>query len=60
VKGLLGITKKVMNLLAIPSEHFALVFDQGAIFDLSALLGTTLIEIAVYLNDEIDDPLQVY
>jgi hypothetical protein len=40
-KGLLGIAKKLMNFLAIPSKPFALVFD------FSALLGT-LIEIAVY------------
>ena len=30
-KGLLGIAKKLMNLLAIPSKHFALVFDFSAI-----------------------------
>jgi hypothetical protein len=29
-KGLLGIAKKLMNLLAIPSKHFALVFDFSA------------------------------
>jgi hypothetical protein len=35
-KGLLGIAKKLMNLLEIPSKHFALVFD------FSALLGDNL------------------
>ena len=35
-KGLLGIAKKLMNFLAIPSKPFALVFD------FSALLGDNL------------------
>jgi hypothetical protein len=36
VKGLLGTAKKLMNLLAIPSKPFTLVFD------FSALLGDNL------------------
>ena len=39
---LLGIAEKIINFLALPSKPFALVFD------FSALLGTTLIEKAVY------------
>jgi hypothetical protein len=35
-KGLLEIAKKLMNVLTIPSKHFALVFD------FSALLGDNL------------------
>jgi hypothetical protein len=35
-KGLLGITKKIINLLAIPSKPFGLVFD------FFALLGDNL------------------
>jgi hypothetical protein len=36
-----------MNLLAIPSEPFALIFDFSAL--LGVAWGTTLIEIAVYM-----------
>jgi hypothetical protein len=54
-KGLLGIAKKFINSLAIPaSKPFALVFD------FSAFLGTTLIEIAVCVQQSFHDNFLVF